>query len=119
MVLLCFFAEQLLGLWVVDQDLSQVLLIQDEQVGKSVCLHVGSAAVSSASCQQTGNQRQGTAVSHVTTSISGCGSRYAAVGQLRTWLHISKHICGFFLISDSLYQPHFFRLFFLFIEKST
>lgn len=114
MVLLCFFAEQLLGLWVVDQDLSQVLLIQDEQVGKSVRLHVGSAAVSSASCQQTDNQRQGTAVSHVTTSISGRGSRYAAVGQLRTWLHI----CGFFLISDSFILIYFVYSFFL-IEKST
>lgn len=35
------------------QDLCQVLLIQDEQIGKSVGLHVGCAPVSSASRQQT------------------------------------------------------------------
>lgn len=35
------------------QDLGQVLLIQDEQIGKSMGLHVGCAPVSSASRQQT------------------------------------------------------------------
>lgn len=43
------------------QNLCQVLLIQDEEVGEAVCLHVGCAAVSSASGQQTSQseRRQG------------------------------------------------------------
>lgn len=48
-VLLGLLAEQFLRLWVVHQDLSQVLLIQDEEVGESVRLHVGCTSVSSAS----------------------------------------------------------------------
>lgn len=52
-LLLGLLAEEFLGLWVVNQDLRQVLLIQDEEVSKSMCLHVGCPSVPSASRQQT------------------------------------------------------------------
>lgn len=45
-------AEEFLGLWVVDQDLRQVLLVQDEQVSETMSLHVGRASVASAPCKQ-------------------------------------------------------------------
>lgn len=45
-------AEEFLGLWVVDQDLRQVLLVQDEQVSEAMSLHIGRAAVASAPCKQ-------------------------------------------------------------------
>lgn len=50
-------AEKLLGLWVVDQDLGQVLLVQDEQVSEAVGLHVSRAAVASAPCEQAGQSQ--------------------------------------------------------------
>lgn len=52
-LLLGLLAEEFLGLWVMDQDLRQVLLIQDEEVGESVRLHVGCTTVSSTSRKQT------------------------------------------------------------------
>lgn len=52
-LLLGLLAEEFLGLWVVNQDLRQVLLIQDEEVSKSMRLHVGRPSVPSASRQQT------------------------------------------------------------------
>lgn len=53
LLLLGLLPEELLGLGVVHQDLRQVFLVQDEEVGEAVRLDVGSASVPSASCQQT------------------------------------------------------------------
>lgn len=52
-LLLGLLPQELLGLGVVHQDLRQVLLVQDEEVGEAVRLDVGSAPVASAPCQQT------------------------------------------------------------------
>lgn len=52
-------AEELLGLRVVDQDVRQVLLVQDEEVGEAVSLHVGRASVASAPCQQADQSQDG------------------------------------------------------------
>lgn len=49
--LLGLLAEEFLGLGVVDQDLCQVLLVQDEQVGEAMCLHIGCASVASTPCK--------------------------------------------------------------------
>lgn len=61
-VLLGLLAQQLLGLGVVDQNLCQVLLVQDKQVGEAVRLHVGGAPVPSAPRQQADQSERGTAV---------------------------------------------------------
>lgn len=53
LLLLGLLPEELLGLGVVHQDLRQVLLVQDEEVGEAVRLHVGGAPVPSAPRQQT------------------------------------------------------------------
>lgn len=53
LLLLGLLPEELLGLGVVHQDLRQVLLVQDEEVGEAMRLHVGGAPVSSAPSQQT------------------------------------------------------------------
>lgn len=50
--LLGLLAEEFLGLRVVDQNLGQVLLVQDEKVGKSMGLHIGCASVATAPCKQ-------------------------------------------------------------------
>ena len=50
-------AEQFLGLGIVDQDLIQVFLVQDEEIGKAVRDHVCCAPVNPANCKQTANQR--------------------------------------------------------------
>lgn len=52
-------AEQLLGLRVVDQDLVQVFLVQDEEIGKTMSDHIGCASVAPTYCQQTAGQREG------------------------------------------------------------
>lgn len=52
-LLLGLLPEELLGLRVVHQDLRQVLLVQDEEVGEAMRLDVGSASVPSTSCKQT------------------------------------------------------------------
>lgn len=59
-VLLGLPAEEFLGLWVVHQDLCQVLLIQDEEVGESMRLHIGCTSVPSASRQQTDQSQRDT-----------------------------------------------------------
>lgn len=38
--------QHFLRLWVVDEDVKQVFLLQDEEVCKAVCFYVGSAPVS-------------------------------------------------------------------------
>lgn len=53
LLLLGLLPEKLLGLGVVHQDLRQVLLVQDEEVGEAVRLHVGGTPVPSAPRQQT------------------------------------------------------------------
>lgn len=53
LLLLGLLPEELLGLRVVHQDLRQVLLVQDEEVGEAMRLHVGCAPVASAPRQQT------------------------------------------------------------------
>lgn len=42
----------------MNQDFCQVLLIQDEEVRKSMCLHVGCSPVSSTSCKQTDRSKR-------------------------------------------------------------
>lgn len=39
--------QNFLRLWIVDEDIKQVLLLQDKKVGKAVCFHVSCAPVSS------------------------------------------------------------------------
>lgn len=67
-------AQQLLGLGVVDQDLVQVFLVQDEEVGEAMSDHVGCASVSATNRQQTASQRERSREMNVRVQMSFQGN---------------------------------------------
>lgn len=51
-------AQQFLGLRVVNQDLIQVFLVKDEEIGKAMGNYICCAPVTPTNCEQTANQKK-------------------------------------------------------------